>query len=199
MFRPAIAAAAATLALAGCVTPQGPAEVTRFVDPAATGRLGQGTVFIETAPGTPDALATAPYKAAVAAELARLGYRETARAGASQIAQVQVDRYVQTAQGRRSPVNVGVGGSTGSYGSGVGLGIGINLGGGQRDRIGTELAVTLRDATAQQSLWEGRANLLTADNSALADRGANAQALASALFRDFPGTSGQTVEVEVSE
>ena len=199
MRRPALFALAPLLALTACATPQGPIEVTRFVDPVGAARLGQGTVFIESAPGSPDGLEAAPYKAAVAAALVRLGYRETARADASQIAQVRIERFVETAQGRRSPVSVGVGGSTGSYGSGVGLGVGINLGGGPRPTIGTQLGVTLRDARSGAAgganLWEGRADIRTTDKSPLADRNANAQALAAALFRDFPGRSGETVQV----
>lgn len=198
MPRFAAALIALPLALAACATPQGPVEVTRFVGPEGTARLGQGTVFVESAPGAFDGLEAAPYKAAVAAELTRLGYRESARAEAGQIAQVRVERFAQTAEGRRSPVSVGVGGSTGSYGSGVGLGLGINLGGGARPTTGTQLSVTLRDARAGASavnLWEGRAELATTDRSPLADRTRNAQALAAALFRDFPGRSGETVQV----
>ena len=189
-------ALAPLLALAACTTPQGPIEVTRFVGPEGAARLGQGTVFVESAPGTPDGLEAAPYKAAVAAELTRLGYRESNRADASQIAQVRIDRFTETAEGRRSPVSVGVGGSTGSYGSGVGLGVGINLGGGPRPITGTQLGVTVRDARGGVNLWEGRADIRTTDKSPLADRNANAQALAAALFRDFPGRSGETVQVE---
>lgn len=196
MRRPILFALAPLLALAACTTPQGPIEVTRFVGPEGAARLGQGTVFVESAPGSPDGLEAAPYKAAVAAELTRLGYRESARADASQIAQVRVDRFTETAEGRRSPVSVGVGGSTGTYGSGVGVGLGINLGGGPRPTIGTQLAVTLRDARGGMNLWEGRADIRTTDRSPLADRTANAQALAAALFRDFPGRSGETVQVE---
>lgn len=182
-------------AASACATPQPPIEVTRFVDPAGSARLGQGAVFVESAPGAPDGLEAAPYKAAVAAELTRLGYRESGRAEAGQIAQVHIDRFAETAGGRRGPVSVGVGGSTGSYGSGVGLGVGINLGGGGRPEVGTQLRVTLRDARGGQSLWEGRAELRTSGKSPLADRTRNAQALAAALFRDFPGRSGQTVQV----
>lgn len=205
MRRPALITAllAPSLMLAACTTPQGPVEVTRFVDPAGAGRLGQGTVFVESAPGSPDGLEAAPYKAAVAAQLTRLGYRETARAEANQIAQVRVERYVETAEGRRSPVSVGVGGSTGSYGSGVGLGIGINLGGGGGPKAGTQLGVTLRDARSGsgsgQALWEGRADITTTGRSPLAERNANAQALAAALFREFPGRNGETVEVKAGE
>ena len=199
MRRLAIAMLTPVLALAACTTPQGPVEVTRFVGPAAEARLGQGTVFIESAPGSLEGLEAAPYKAAVAAQLTRLGYRESDRAGASQIAQVRIDRFTETPEGRRSPVSVGVGGSTGSYGSGVGLGIGINLGGGPRPTIGTQLGVTLRDASGGLNLWEGRADLQTTDKSPLADRTRNAQALAAALFRDFPGRNGETVQVKAPE
>lgn len=193
-FAPALLAL--PLALGACATPQGPVEVTRFVAPDGAARLGQGTVFIEAAPGALDGLEAAPYKAAVAAELTRLGYRESGRADAATIAQVRVERFTAGVEGRRSPVSVGVGGSTGTFGSGVGLGVGINLGGGGRATEGTELAVTLRDARASgANLWEGRAELATTRRSPLADRTRNAQALAAALFRDFPGRSGETVRV----
>ena len=196
MLRPAHSLIAPLLALSACATPQGPIEVTRFVDPAGVARLGQGTVFVESAPGSLDGLEAAPYKAAVAAELTRLGYSEANRAEAGQIAQVRIERFTESDDGRRSPVSVGVGGSTGSYGSGVGVGIGINLGGGGRPADGTQLAVTLRDVRGGQALWEGRADIRTADNSPLAERSRNAQALAAALFRDFPGRSGETVQVK---
>ena len=199
MRRTALFMLAPLIAIAACATPQGPIEVTRFVDPAASTRLGQGTVFVESAPGAIDGLEAAPYKAAVAAELTRLGYRESARAGASQVAQVRIDRYTEAPDGRRNPVSVGVGGSTGSYGSGVGLGIGINLGGGPRPTTGTQLGVTLRDASGGVNLWEGRADIQTTDKSPLADRTRNAQALAAALFRGFPGRNGETVQLKAPE
>lgn len=196
MRSPALFALAPLLALAACTTPQGPIEVTRFVGPEGAARLGQGTVFVESAPGSLDGLEAAPYKAAVAAELTRLGYRESNRADAGQIAQVRIDRFTETAEGRRSPVSVGVGGSTGTYGSGVGVGLGINLGGGPKPTTGTQLGVTLRDARGGVNLWEGRADIRTATNAPLADRSRNAQALAAALFQDFPGRSGETIQVK---
>lgn len=195
-----VSAGIAALALSACATAPHPVEVTRFVAPESMQRLGQGTIHVETLGGEDgDSLATAPYRNAVAQELRRLGYTESNRASAGQVATVSIERYVQTAEGRRSPVSVGVGGSTGTYGSGVGLGIGINLGGGQRDRIGTQLAVTIRDAASSQSLWEGRADFRVKDNSPLAQSQANAQTVAAALFSEFPGNNGETVEVEVSE
>ena len=94
---------------------------------------------------------------------------------------------------------MGVGGSTGGYGSGLGLGVGINLGGGPRNQISTQLSVKIKDASSGQSLWEGRADLSVKDNSPLADRTRNAQTLAEALFRNFPGNSGETVSVKVNQ
>ncbi len=191
---------AAALTLAACTTPPGPVEVTRFVAPDRVAQLGQGTIFVETAAGIEaDSLALAPYKAAVASQLRGLGYSESDRPGAGQVAEVALERYVIGSGGRRNPVSVGVGGSTGSYGSGVGVGIGINLGGGEKNRIGTLLAVTIRDKASGQSIWEGRADFQPPENSPLARGSANAQTVASALFRDFPGNNGETIEVEVTE
>lgn len=188
----------AALTLSACATAPGPVEVTRFVAPDRVAALGQGTIFVESTPGQDaDSLALVPYKSAIAAQLQSLGYNETARGDATQIASVSVERYVLSAGGRRSPVSVGVGGRTGSYGSGVGLGVGINLGGGERDQVGTELAVTIRDAASGDALWEGRAEFRVDDNSPLAQSEANAQTLAAALFSEFPGNNGETVEVEV--
>lgn len=188
----------AALTLAACSTAPGPVEVTRFVAPERISLLGEGSIRVESGVGDgQDSLAFRPYENAVAAELASLGYSAAAQGVADQIATVTVERYVITREGRRSPVNVGVGGSTGSYGSGVGLGIGINLGGGRRDQVGNELAVTIRDAESGEVFWEGRADLRVDDNSPLAQSEANAQTLAAALFSDFPGNNGQTIEVEV--
>lgn len=190
--------AALAAGLAACTTAPGPVEVTRFVAPESVARLGRGAIFVESAPGAEgDNLALAPYKAAVAAELGRLGYTESGREGADQIARVLVERFKVGSEGRRSPVSVGVGGSTGSYGSGVGLGVGINLGGGSREEVGTELSVTILDASTGKSLWEGRALFRVRESSPLAQSATNAQTVAAALFSDFPGNNGQTVEVEV--
>ena len=196
-------ASAALAALSACATPAvtGPVEVTRFVEPLRTAQLGQGTVFVETAPGLEgDSLELAPYKDAVARELAALGYREAPRTSADQIAQVRVERYRSGPNGqRRGPVSVGVGGSTGSYGSGVGLGLGINLGGGPREMIDTQIGVMIRDKATNATYWEGRAQFSVSDNSPYADTPANAAAVADALFRDFPGNNGETITVRVNE
>ncbi|MFZ1743320.1 MAG: DUF4136 domain-containing protein [Pontixanthobacter sp.] len=194
--------AAAAVSLSACVAgPRvNPVEVTRFHSAGA--QLGAGTIFIESAPGSAEdsgAAELAPYKAAIAAELAKLGYREVPRAQAQQIAQVRVERYVSEPAQKQNPVSVGLGGSTGSYGSGLGLGIGINLGGGKREMLGTDLGVMIRDAASSNVVWEGRASISVSDNSQLASSGTNAAAIADALFREFPGNNGETVEVRVAK
>lgn len=199
--RATIVAALALAMLGGCAsTATGPAEVTRFHDPARLAALGQTTVFIEGAPGT-DAgtLSLAPYRQAVTDELRRLGYREAPRGQARIVAQFALDSYLAGRDGRRSPVSVGVGGSTGSYGSGVGLGIGINLGGGGGQRRGNELSVTMREAATGNSVWEGRARVEYPARRPAGDTAGIARLLADALFRQFPGQNGETVTVTVPE
>jgi hypothetical protein len=112
--------AAAALSLGGCATAVPPVEVTRFHN-----------VVPGWAPGTRYAIATAPldapantmpslewnsYRAAVDEQLQRLGL---VSAGANEraplLVRVAFDRSEQRSAARRSPVSVGVGGSTGSY------------------------------------------------------------------------------------
>ena len=75
---------ATALTLGACTTtPTGPVEVTRFVAADRTAELGRGSIFVESAAGLEgDSLTLSPYKAAVADELRRLGYTESAREGA---------------------------------------------------------------------------------------------------------------------
>jgi hypothetical protein len=189
-------ALALAASVAGCVTPAyvSPVEVTRFTgdQPAV---LGRGPIAVQAAPGTQtDSLEYAAFQTAVSDELARLGYTVTGDM-AQQVAEVRVERYVEQPGGGRSPVNVGVGGSTGGYGSGVGLGVGINLGGRPAQRIETELRVVIKPTGGVNALWEGRAHFTATANSDYADQRAAAGKLARALFDGFPGRSGETIEV----
>ena len=192
-----LACLAALSLLAGCATPAyvSPVEVTRFTA-AAPSQLGRGTIAVRPAPGAaPDSWVFATFQSAVAAELQQLGY--TVADNAAQVAEVRVERFVSRNEGgRRSPVNVGVGGSTGSYGSGVGMGVGINLGGSRpAEQIDTQLQVMIRPSVSGGSLWEGRARFTATANSDFADQRAAAAKLADALFDGFPGRSGETIEV----
>ncbi|MXO86366.1 DUF4136 domain-containing protein [Altererythrobacter aurantiacus] len=189
------ATAVLSASLIACAAKPGPVQVTRFHDNLTSAPVQSGTVFVESADDA--GLSASPYKTAVAAELAALGYRETTRANADYVARVDVERFAYREGERRGPVSVGVGGGTGTYGSGLGLGIGINLGGNSGERIGTELSVALAPSAGGQNIWEGRAQFLVPPKSPLAEPQANAETIANALFENFPGMSGETVEVAV--
>jgi hypothetical protein len=184
-------------ALAGCATPAyvSPVQVTRFTG-SAPNLLGSGPIAVRASPGQPaDAADYAVFQTAIADKLTEVGYT-VAGGDAVQVAEIRVERFVRQGEGQRSPVSVGVGGSTGSWGSGIGGGIGINLGGGGGDQVGTRLQVMIRPSAGGDALWEGRADFTASANSDYADRRAAAERLADALFAGFPGRSGETIEVQ---
>jgi hypothetical protein len=194
-----LALAAAALAItttAGCVAPVGPVEVTRFHLPD-TSRLGSGAITVEPAPGTDGAsLEYRTYAAAVARQLTLLGYSEQVAGSAPQMAVVHVERQSFQPGREGSPVSVGVGGATGSYGSGLGVGIGLNLSGPPPEQVDTSLSVMIKDRASGQSLWEGRARFTVKASSPLANSQLGAAKMAEALFQGFPGRSGETIEVK---
>ncbi|MGX7894304.1 DUF4136 domain-containing protein [Tsuneonella sp. HG222] len=197
MTRPFLASLAALAALAGCTqTVVSPVSVTRFSAPQPA-PLGQGTIAIVPAPGTTGGtLEFSQWERAIGAELARLGYNVVpAGANAPQVAEVRIDRFTDTPERRRGPVSVGVGGSTGSYGSGVGMGLGIDLSGPPPEVTANRLGVTIRNKATNAPLWEGRAEFNASTNSQYAAAQAAAQKMAAALFAGFPGESGATIEV----
>ncbi len=197
MRKPALALLAASLQLPACATPAyvSPVDVTRFVSDTPA-FLGQGTIQIVPVAGLDaESIEYGIYRDAVRLELEELGYRVVMVNG-SQTAQLGVDQFVLDEGNRRGPVDVGVGGSTGTYGSGLGVGIGFNLGGQPAERIAREIVVNIRAAGGGQNLWEGRASMTATANSDYAADAAAAPRLADALFSDFPGTSGETISVE---
>lgn len=190
-------AAAILTALSGCAAPAyvSPVEVTRFVGASDAG-LAQGTIMIVPAPGlNPDTLEYDFYRAAVQLELEQLGYRVVTQ-GAAQMAQLGFAERTGKAGENGGPVSVGVGGSTGSFGSGLGVGIGLDLTPRPADQINTFLTVAISASEGGVNLWEGRAAMTATINSDFAPSDARAGKLADALFADFPGNSGETVIVE---
>lgn len=187
------AAVALSLTLSACVVPTGPVEVTRFNRVADGYIYGDGS-YIATPAKAGDALSLSPYLAAVAREMQQIGYSEKLD-NSDVIAEVSVSaRKIEAPQ--RSPVSVGVGGSTGSYGSGVGVGLGFDLGSlGNKERVQTTLSVRLLRRSDNLVIWEGRAEQSAGATSPAAQPGIAASKLASALFQDFPGKSGETVTV----
>jgi hypothetical protein len=179
-----------SLSLSACAIPTGPVDVTRFNRAAEGFVYGSGSYAVKT---DADTLAMSPYLAAVGREMQRIGYGETP-VDSDVIAEVAVD-VVRAAVKKDSPVSVGVGGSTGSYGSGIGLGVGINLGGGTGERVTTTLRVRMVRRSDNLVIWEGRAAQSADAKSPAAQPGIAASKLAAALFQDFPGQSGETIQV----
>lgn len=185
-----------TVLLAGCVAPVGPVQVTRF-HAADVSPLGKGAIAVEPAPGADGkSLEWQTYQVAVQRQLALLGYTDAAAGQGGQVAELRVMRSVSDPERRPGPVSVGVGGSTGSYGSGLGVGLGFNLGGKPSQQVQTELGVMIKDRTTRQTLWEGRASFTVDGRSPLASTDLAAAKMAEALFKGFPGQSGETIEVK---
>jgi hypothetical protein len=184
------------LALGGCATAIAPVDVTRFHG----GQVArQGSVAV--VPANPDDAASLEFRTmanAVSAALGRTGFSvlDQGASGGTYEAVVALSRetYAPAAQGR-SPVSVGVGGSTGSYGSGLGVGIGINLSGKPKPVVTTRLRVQLRRASDKVAIWEGRAETSAKEGTPAAQPGLAAGKLADALFQGFPGPSGVTITV----
>ncbi|SHN63287.1 hypothetical protein [Erythrobacter sanguineus] len=202
-FRPiALLACAAALMLPACASSPytGPVEVTRFVAPDSAG-LGQGTIMLSFPDEVGNAAARSAFTAAVGKELAQLGYTVVPEGvPAAQTAAIRTSRNaIAAADTRGNPVNVGVGGQTGSFGSGVGMGVGINLGGGRESpSVLTDLAVRIT-RTDGETLWEGRAQLATGVKSPFSQLTTSAATLAAGLFKDFPGGNGETVTINAKK
>ena len=181
--------------LSACVVPTGPVEVTRFNRASEGVPYGNGSFGIEVAgeSSADRSLSASPYVAAVTREMQRVGYRN--QAGTSDVVAEIRFGATMVRPDRRSPVSVGVGGSTGSYGSGIGLGVGINLGGGSAAQLQTSLSVRIIRRSDQLVIWEGTAVQSAKAGSPAAQPAIAASKLAEALFKDFPGVSGETIRV----
>jgi hypothetical protein len=189
-LRPRIVLLASLLGLSACMTTPAPVEVTRFSLGPVTER---GTVAIEPGPGAPPGLEFDAYAGAVARELNALGFAPVQGVGQSlYVAVVNVRSGARERAGGRSPVSIGIGGSTGGWHSGVGGGISFGLGGGRGGLVvGTELSTQLKRRSDQSVVWEGRARGEASER----DSGALPGRLANALFKGFPGESGRTISV----
>jgi hypothetical protein len=177
-----------------------PVQATRYhYDPV----VERGTVAVLPG-GGPGATADSPefqvYADAVRTALTRAGYSVVPEGSRPQnIATVDYRRGLRPLPPRRSPVQIGLGGGgySGGWrgGSGVGGGVSFPLGGGgARDGIVTDMKVTIR--RGPNAVWEGSAQSVTDASAPGADAGSIAARLADAMFRDFPGESGRTIQVK---
>ena len=194
----------AALAVSGCATAVPPVEVTRFHRIDTPPAVPAGTYAIVNradAPGAIPSLVDRNYSAAVAQQLDRLGYRSALTMAAGQpdfIVTVGVDRAERAADVDGSGVSIGVGGGTGGYRSGIGVGVGLDLTrllGGRRNAIATRMTVRISRRGEDLALWEGRAETIARSGTPAAQPGLVADKLATALFADFPGRSGETISV----
>ena len=179
-FQSFATAALASLALAGCAAMTPPVDVTRFHN-AQAAPIVPGSVVIEANAadlGDSRNIEYTTYRAALLRELQRVGFSE-ARDGSGNsdyVARYTIERARIDAGGSRSPVSVGVGGST-------------------KDKIVTELSVRITKRQGDQVVWEGRASVEAKHGSPASQPGLAAAKLAEALFKDFPGESGTTIRV----
>ena len=191
----------ASLLLAGCAAEMGGysgASVTRF-------HLGQqiarGPIAVEPAdPADSNGLEFDQIARSVERELAQQGWAVNARtSGTEQVAVVRVDQAAR--QGRRGggvSVGVGIGGASFGRRSAVGGSVGATVpvtGNRRGEVVATLLSVRIQRRSDATVAWEGRAEMEAPAGSPYAARGAAADRLAAALFRDFPGESGRTIRV----
>ncbi|MBA4748634.1 MAG: DUF4136 domain-containing protein [Sphingopyxis sp.] len=185
--------AAPLVLLTGCATTVPPVEVTRF-HTSALAALAPGAAYriADDAAALGEAHS---YRTAVDVEMRKQGFVPAAvDSAAPLLVRISLTRSERRGDGA-SPVSVGVGGSTGSYGSGVGVGIGLNLGGGPRRWVDLTLGVRIDDAATGTALWEGRAATAIPVKAPAAQPSLAAAKLAAALFGGFPGESGTTISV----
>jgi Domain of unknown function (DUF4136) len=177
------------LALGGCAASIPPVQVTRF-------HLGSQIVRAPVAlVGVGNSLERAAYDAAVARELARLGFA-AGSSDARYTFSTEVTRDTRAGLAKRSPISIGIGGGTGGYGGGVGAGVSFGLGGNRsNETVVTRLSVQLRERSGTGVVWEGRAETEAPTNAPASQPGLAADKLATALFKDFPGESGRTITV----
>ena len=186
---------AALALLAGCETTT-PTKVTRF-------SLGQPITpsAVAITPRNPDAsgLAFSTTASAVSAELNRLGFTIAAPDDASTplVAVVALDVTTRPGPPRGPQFSVGIGGATFGRHTGFGGGVDVPVSRGRESYVDSSLlSVQLKRRADSTVIWEGRASTFTDAGSPADSPGALSQKLATALFRDFPGASGQTIMVK---
>ena len=191
----------AALSLGACAgTYTGPVEVTRFVA-EDTSALGTGSIAVamRTSEDRDSEVLDAIYTRAILAELERLGYTASLEGEPGQQAFASVSTRFINRAGGNSATGVSIGGRTGTFGTGLGIGLGLALGGGGKDREATMMEVRITSQETGEALWEGRAEIVTSVDSKYSVATENARALAAALFSDFPGGNGETVQLSVDQ
>ncbi len=181
-------------ALCGCSATLPPVEVTRF----HTGQpVSASTVAIQSmGGGDSQSLEFRTYAAAVARQMAPLGLSEASGTASAYVAEIDYSRGTRTDAVKRPPFTIGIGGGGYGRGGGIGIGTSIGLGGSNtRDVVITRLSVRIKTRVDSKAIWEGRAETAAPARAPSAQPGLAADKLAAALFKGFPGASGETVIV----
>ena len=202
MFRKATLLALATgLSLAACTTTP-TAEVTRFhlgqPTPADTIRVVPAPDLVP--PGTATPLEFRSYAATVARDLAAHGFRPIESGPSAYLAVLSVQQTTRAGIPQPSPFSIGIGGGTGVGNVGIGGGVNVPIGGPRNTDVRVNvLAVRIRRQSDDTAFWEGRAVQQIPANAAGSGLSAAVPTLSNALFREFPGVSGQTVMVKLAK
>lgn len=179
--------------LAACTSNRFQADVTRFHMTPPTLR---GSIYLEPLDrAAAGSLEFQDYASALGAELRETGFTVApAREGAEFVGIVTYGQTTREGVGGGSPITIGIGGGT--FGKNVGVGLGTSFGLGEKKSSQTAinmLALKISRASDNSVVWEGRAIAEAAGSSRYGPLSTAIPALADALLRDFPGTSGQTV------
>jgi Domain of unknown function (DUF4136) len=168
------------------------AEVTRFNALAAPG--GQ-TVRIVPAEGLANDMEFKSYAAIVARHLEQQGYTIAFSGEPDLIATVGYGSAPDPAYRAGPGLSLGLG--VGSFGSHVGGGVGasVPVSGGRGGFSLEMLTLALTDRASGASVFEGRASGHGKDTGPQAA----VEKLTEALFRDFPGQSGETITVTLKD
>lgn len=174
------------------------ADVTRFHQlGAVSADASRGAVLIKPRDaGRAQSLEFSRYADQVGAALAGQGFAPPV-AGEDPAFVAEIDWEVTSSSGMRDDdkgVSVGVGmGGGGHSGVGVGVSTGFTLGGGERVTYIRRLTLVLTRRADDVRVFEGRA----ISRGDTADMLAVMPYLVEAMFKDFPGASGQTVRVSL--
>ena len=193
-FRPLFIPVSAALLLAACATGSG-IEVTRFHLNQPVPRAS--VAIVATDPVVAQSLEFRTYAAAIASEMARIGFETAVAPGsATYLAAVSITQQSHAVQ-RPSPFRIGFGlggasfGGNNAVGGGVGVSAPVGKGRINETRFNT-LSIKLKRRADESLIWEGTATDLTSGRDPKSSLSAAVPALAHAMLADFPGRSGVT-------
>lgn len=194
----AAATATAMLALTACSNNLY-ADVTRFHtnQPITRGTLA----VVPIDPSMATSLEFRTHAETVAVQMRRLGYSTGLPASqADYIATMDITQADGAGNVTRPGVTVGAGvGVPVGNNAGLGANVAVPVGGSRRNPAlrTTTLFVQIQRRADRVQIWEGRATKQVNAGDDLAAATNGVPALAEALFREFPGTPGVTVQVRL--